>query len=212
MKLIKYTLVDPISGHVLNPKASAPNGRTHPNLAGLDVKHFLASTEEFLAEISDSTVVDSATGIVVINQQQFNDAVTAEFAAAKDAAKKVVYEYAIQLRHAAVDFSYHSSELAFAASVKIIEANAAKDAANEDAAKLVAPNLTVEAETRGITVKDLADKVIAKFNALAAREATLAGVRGAKVDAIEAVTLDLNDVSGSYAALNTLRMSVGDGW
>ena len=68
--------------------------------------------------------------------------------------------------------------------IKQAEARAYQSSGNE----ADAPMLTIEAVARGVTVADLAEKVLTKGVQLSQLEAVIAGVAGAHSDAVKALT------------------------
>ena len=68
---IKYYLVDTVTGLVLDPTAAAANGRTHPDLPGLDVKFWIDGSEMVVSFCNDGTDI-TGTGIVELSVDEFN--------------------------------------------------------------------------------------------------------------------------------------------
>ena len=212
MKYLKYNLVDPISGIVIEPSDFAPNGRTHPALAGLDVNFYFPSVNEtFYATCDDAETIDPATGIVELTALQYDTELEAGFNARSAVVITAIYAYAQVIRESIVT-NYHSSEISFAVSVKVTEAVAATAAADDAAADIAAPYLATEGTARGITTKALALLVTAQYDTFKAAEANAAGVRGAKTDAVDAIVFDALDPDAAFTALNALNDDIQNGW
>ena len=95
MKYIQYHLVDPISGVAIHPSDDAPNGRSHPNYAGLDVKHYNSDEKEFFATCDDVSIDAS---IIELTEQNYKDALEAEFDKIKANINKKIYDHAQVVR------------------------------------------------------------------------------------------------------------------
>lgn len=212
MKYIKYHLVDPNTQIAVAPGEIAPNGKTHPTISGISVEFFISTTETFIATVPDNTVINPASGIVEITEEQKTALILEEFNTLKSGIIENIYLHAQRIREQFVGKWYHHTEMSFAAAIKINQAHAAMGAADDAEADDVAPNIRSEAVVRGITTKQLAEKIIEKFDEMAALESQLAGVRGAKVDVVSGISFDSQDISGSFGALTEQMRDIAQGW
>lgn len=213
MRYIIYNLIDPVTGIALDPIMPAPNGRTHPNFKGLNVTFAVFHNDDkFVATIDDDATITIDPRIAELTVDQYNAAIEAEFNAVREDIRLDIYEQARQIREVIVSTWYHSSEISFAVSIKVIEAQAAMAAADDASANTAAPYLYMEAQVRGITTKALAQTVIDKFDGLRTDEAKCAGTRGLKTDQLDAVTFDAANPTTGFNSLDTIRQNIINGW
>lgn len=186
MKYFKYAKVDSVTGISVCIESSE-NGPYHPVLPGLSVKF---EREFVFATADDSAIGDPANFIFELSQTEFFDEIKHELALRKQDYIRQCDMVETNIRNAFM--STHPSELA-AAAFKVPEAKDAIAAETDEVADTVAPHIKAEAIVRGITTKEMAQKVIDKFNAYMAAEAQVSGVSGKKRDAIKAINFDESD-------------------
>ena len=200
MKYFKYAKVDSVTGVSVRIEDSV-NGPYHPALPDLDIKF---ERDYVFAIAGDAAIADPSNFIFELTENEMFDEIKREVELRKQDYINQCDVVETNIRNAFM--STHSTELA-AAAFKVPEAKAALEATDEQA-DVVAPHVKAEADVRGITTKDMAQKIIDKFNAYMAAEATVSGVSGKKRDAIKKITFDEAD---PFACLDEFGMQVDSG-
>lgn len=215
MKYIKHYYVDPVTLEPFSTDASVGvNGKTHPPIPNLDVKFWLTDTNgvDICYSVIGDIDVSSVAGVTELTEEEWFNEVEADFLKQKENRKNQVFVIVQQIKSEIIDKWWHPSEIAAAMTIKLAESQAALAAADEAAARNVAPFLTIEADTRMITVKELAQRVMSNYNGLIAGEALVSGHRGLLCDQIEAIVFDRTDTETarqSYANLGAFKVNEG---
>lgn len=216
MKYIKHYYVDPVTNVPFSENSGmGPNGKVHPNIPTLDV-HFWTSIGNGV-DVCYSTVTGNVNfaefpGVTEVTEEVWKDELEVDFNKQKEARKNQVFGIVQNIKAEVIDKWWHHSEIAAAMSIKITEQNAAFNAESEEVARVVAPFLTIEADARKTTVKDLAARVLANYNNLIAGEALLSGHRGFICDQIAALVFDRSDIDSikaSFASLSSFDINQG---
>ena len=197
MKIFKFRQVDAktgISVAIERPK----EGPTNPSLPGL-VEIFDEYNYYKYAHVDDSAVADPENFIFEITEAELVADVQGKVNDTLAAWKTQVYQNEKDLRQ--LVFGKYDDT---ATSSGIYKYNEALKYVETGTASL---DLTTEAETRGVTVEDIADKIIENHEAFRVREAKIAGLRGKIVDRLNAYTFDETDALGSWDEL-VKRMEV----
>jgi len=188
MQYVKFQLVDFETGVSAALATPGINGKVIPTqLTGLSVAWVRG--DYYFGTVNDSVTANPTNYIFILTPADFATAVQDELAQRKTETIQTICQLAINLRAGIVDGWYHWSELA-GGSTKYNQALLAQAATTETEAQTNAPLVALEATTRGITTKALADIIVADYNAMAELDAKLCGTRGAKCDAINAITFD----------------------
>jgi hypothetical protein len=205
MKYIKWHLIDAVTGKYTND-CMTENGLTHPSIAGLDCK--LSYNELYYGTCSDTvTTVDLPA--VIMTSADLATELASIFAELKKDKLSNVAKIAINKRAELLDSSYHSSEIT-AGVVKYQQALLAQAAATDADADTAAPQLAMEATTRGCTTKVLANLVIAKYTAFMNLEASIAGYCGKLNDQIKEVVWVDADLFDNFNKLSAI--DINSGW
>lgn len=197
MKIFKFRQVDAKTG--ISVAIERPmEGPTNPTLPGL-VEIFDQYNNYKYAHVDDSAVADPENFIFEITEAELTDDIQGKVDNMLDAWKTQVYQNEKDLRQ--LVFGKYDDT---ATSSGIYKYNEALKYVETGIASL---DLTTEAETRGVTVEDIADKIIENHEAFRVREAKIAGLRGKILDRLNGYTFDDTDPLGSWDEL-VKRMEV----
>jgi hypothetical protein len=215
MKYLKHFYVDPITGEAFENGGSGSNGKTHPAIPGLDVRFWFVDSngvDYCLSTIDDETSIAGFNGVTELTETAFFDDVEFMFSVAKEKRMLDLYELVKGIKAKIVDIWWHPSEISAAVSVKVAEANLAVLAEDEEAAALVAPIIALEANARGMTVIELAQRILTNYQGLISSEAVVSGHRGYVSDLVSAIPFDRTDVPSalsSFGDLGNFNITVG---
>jgi len=199
MKYLKhyYVLADDLTSFVYYTNVP-PTGRTLPQIDSLSV----------VATVKDPMGIDvcfsycpnesdisaySAPGLFEISYEQWITEIQEHFLNNKNEKIHRVYRFAANNKRPLVEDWFFPTEFSLF-NYKKEQADLAISAATDVDADLIAPSLKLEASIRGISTKDLAQKVIANFNFYIDYESKVSGARGKAVDEIATFTLDLTSL------------------
>ena len=184
MKYFKYLKVDAVTG-ISAQLNEAKNGAVHPSLPGLSV---LWERNWNYASADDAAIGNAGNFVIELSPSEFAEEVQAELALRKADYKRQVALIEKSIRDKVTE-RFHPSELA-AAPFKVLQAEKAIEAVDETAAGIAAPMLAIEANARGVTVKDMADIVMANYANLMVMEGMVSGASGKKMDLIDSIAFD----------------------
>jgi len=197
MKIFKFRQVDAKTG--ISVAIERPmEGPTNPALPGL-VEIFDQYNNYKYAHVDDSAVADPENFIFEITEAELTADVQGKVDNTLAAWKTQVYQNEKDLRQ--LVFGKYDDT---ATSSGIYKYNEALKYVETGTASL---DLTTEAETRGVTVEDIADKIIENHELFRVREAKIAGLRGKILDRLNGYTFDATDALGSWDEL-VKRMEV----
>lgn len=197
MKLFKFRQVDAKTG--ISVAIEKPReGPTNPALPGL-VEIFDEYNYYKYAHVDDSAVADPDNFIFEITEAELIADIQGKVNNTLAAWKTQVYQNEKDLRQ--LVFGKYDDT---ATSSGIYKYNEALKYVETGTASL---DLTTEATTRGVTVEDIADKIIENHEAFRVREAKIAGLRGKILDRLNGYTFDATDALGSWDEL-VKRMEV----
>ncbi len=197
MKIFKFRQVDAKTG--ISVAIERPmEGPTNPALPGL-VEIFDEYNYYKYAHVDDSAVADPDNFIFEITEAELTADIQGKVDNTLAAWKTQVYQNEKDLRQ--LVFGKYDDT---ATSSGIYKYNEALKYVETGTASL---DLTTEAETRGVTVEDIVDKIIENHEAFRVREAKIAGLRGKILDRLNGYTFDATDALGSWDEL-VKRMEV----
>jgi hypothetical protein len=205
MKYLKHFYVDPITGEAFENGGSGSNGKTHPAIPGLDVRFWFVDSngvDYCLSTVDDETSIAGFNGVTELTEIAFFDDVEAQFVKSKEKRNLDLYEKVKGIKAKIVDIWWHHSEISAAVSIKVAEANLAVVADDEAAAAVVAPIIALEANARGMSIIELAQRILNNYQGLISAEAIVSGHRGYVSDLIEAILFDRTDVTSALASFN----------
>lgn len=184
MKYVKFYLVDDTTGVSTLLQAESAGARI-PEIPGLTNLCVDFEAKWYYGHASDDFVADPDNHIYELTLEQYTAELTEKIAKLKADTIEVLYEEEKILRSNKLS-SYH--ETATTAGVqKYNEAVTFNDSG------VASASLTTEAEKRGITVAQLCEKIIRKYNEFRAIDSKISGLRGKLTDRIKAFTLDQDD-------------------
>lgn len=198
-KYVKWHLVDSVTQAYTN-NIMTPNGLTHPTIIGLDCKVSFGPTYYGTCDTNSTIPEVSAAACEFISLETLNSELEDVFNAKKLSVKQLIWSKAKDKRQL-VAGSYHPAEIS-AGVVKQQQAVDAIAAINETGAGLIAPLLKIEADVRGISVKELAAKVISAYNNFLAVEASIAGYCGKMVDQFNNVIYEPEKLFDNFEKFN----------
>ncbi len=216
MKYIKHYYVDAGTLEPVTTNQSVSmNGKTHPPVPNLNVRFWLTDVEGVdvcYSTTNEDVDVSGILGVTELTREEWFNDLLVDFVAQKEKKKNQVFGVVQRIKAEVIDKWWHHSEITAAMTIKVNESQLAIAAEDEAAARNVAPFLTIEADARQITVKDLAARVIANYNGMIAGEALLSGHRGLLCDQIDQIAFDDTDidtVNQSYGQLNNFKIAEG---
>lgn len=191
MKIFKFRQVDAKTG--ISVAIERPmEGPTNPALPGL-VEIFDEYNYYKYAHVDDSAVADPDNFIFEITEAELTADIQGKVNNTLAAWKTQVYQNEKDLRQ--LVFGKYDDT---ATSSGIYKYNEALKYVETGTASL---DLTTEATTRGVTVEDIADKIIENHEAFRVKEAKIAGLRGKIADRLNGYTFDATDALGSWDEL-----------
>ena len=197
MKIFKFRQVDAKTG--ISVAIERPmEGPTNPDLPGL-TEIFDQYNYYKYAHVDDSAVADPENFIFEITEAELTADVQGKVNEVLASWKAQVYQNEKDLRQ--LVFGKYDDT---ATSSGIYKYNEALKFVETGTASL---DLTTEASTRGVTVEDIAERIIENHEAFRVREAKIAGLRGKILDRLNGYTFDTDDALGSWDEL-VKRMEV----
>ena len=191
MKIFKFRQVDAKTG--ISVAIERPmEGPTNPTLPGL-TEIFDTYNNYKYANVSNSAVADPDNFIFEITEAELTADVQGKVTQVLEAWKAQVYQNEKDLRQ--LVFGKYDDT---ATSSGIYKYNEALKFVETGTASL---DLTTEASTRGVTVEDIAIKIIENHELFRVREAKIAGLRGKILDRLNGYTFDTDDALGSWDEL-----------
>ena len=197
MKIFKFRQVDAKTG--ISVAIERPmEGPTNPDLPGL-TEIFDQYNYYKYAHVDDSAVADPENFIFEITEAELTADVQGKVNEVLASWKAQVYQNEKDLRQ--LVFGKYDDT---ATSSGIYKYNEALKFVETGTASL---DLTTEASTRGVTVEEIAEKIIENHELFRVREAKIAGLRGKILDRLNGYTFDTDDALGSWDEL-VKRMEV----
>lgn len=196
MKIFKFRQVDAKTG--ISVAIEKPReGPTNPSLPGLD-EIFDFNNYKY-ANVDNTAEEDPENFIFEIIQEELTADVQSKVNQYLEMWKSQVYQNEKDLRQLVFgkydDTATSSGIYKYTEALKFVETGSAS------------LDLTTEASTRGVTVEEIATKIIENHEAFRVREAKIAGLRGKILDRLNGFTFDATDALGSWDEL-VKRMEV----
>ena len=191
MKIFKFRQVDAKTG--ISVAIERPmEGPTNPTLPGL-TEIFDTYNNYKYANVSNSAVAEPDNFILEITEAELIVDVQGKVDDVLAAWKAQVYQNEKDLRQLVFgkydDTATSSGIYKYTEALKFVETGTAS------------LDLTTEASTRGVTVTEIATKIIENHEAFRVREAKIAGLRGKILDRLNGFTFDATDALGSWDEL-----------
>lgn len=197
------------SSIVLNATNEISGGKMHPNVIGLDVQ--LQLQDSYGVDYCLSTAPDnsdiSLAGVQSLTETQWKEEWETAFILLKSSAIQAIYLQYKDMFAQLPDDYYHPYEMLYSNYIKRVEASAVTENMTEEQAASVAPVLTKEAASRGVSTYGLAAKVLAHAEMFDTAQANLLAERGRKVDRITAVVLDTTSVDSIKESIAGLTVT-----
>jgi len=198
MKIFKFKQVDAKTGISIDLERPR-EGPTNPSLPGLEV---VFDYQGFIyANVSNTAKADPANYIFQITAEELDADIEAKTNQYLEMWKKDIYENEKGLRQQL--FGKYDDT---ATSSGIYKYQEALNYLNDETPSAV---LTAEAEVRGVTETEMAERIITNHETFRVKEAQLAGLRGKILDRLEGFVFDATDALGSWKELVERQEVVG---
>ena len=191
MKIFKFRQVDAATGISVAIEKSL-EGPTNPSLPGL-VEIFDEYNYYKYAHVDDSAVADPENYIFEITQDELTNDVQGKVNQYLANWKEQVYKNEKDLRQQV--FGKYDDTATSSGIYKY------QEALNYKETGIASADITAEAETRGVSVDSIVDRIIQNHEAFRIKEAKIAGLRGKILDRLNGYTFDSNDPLGSWDEL-----------
>lgn len=199
MKIFKFYPVNAETGISVAIEKS-PGGPSKPNLPGMQ-EIFDIHFGYTYAHVDDSAVADPDNYIFEITEGQLASDIQDKVNNLLESWKEQVYKNEKELRQQ-VFGKYDET----ATSSGIYKYQEALNYINDATPSAV---LTAEATERGVTVDEIATRIVENHEAFRVKEAKIAGLRGKILDRLNAYTFDAADALGSWDELTKRTEVIG---
>lgn len=194
MKYVKFVPVDNKTGISVLIEESK-DGPKIPDISGLSNLCVDYSSTWYYGTASDDFVATPENNIYELTQEEYAQELTEKIEKLKVDLINRLYEDEKYLRERKLA-PYHES----ATTAGILKYQEAKDYLDTGVAS---SSLTLESEKRGISIEDLCDKIIRKYENFRELDSKIAGLRGNLVDRIRAFAVDPVDPWKSHEEWET---------
>ena len=199
MKIFKFLPVDAKTG--ISVEIERPlEGPAKPNLSGMGEVFYFGGW--MYATVGNTAKANPENYIFEVTQEDFDDAIAAEFANFKASRIDDAYKEEKDIR--AGLFGKYDDSAAVAGVYKYEQAKALL--ADSTAS---APEVEAEATARGIDAAVIAQRIVDNHEAFRLTEAKLAGLRGKIVDRLKGLSFDATDALGSWRELVERKEVIG---
>ena len=198
MKIFKFKKVDAKTG--ISVDIEKPReGPANPNLPGLNVIFDL--NYFFYAEVDDTAEANPENYIFEITEEELTNDIEAKTNQYLAMYKADAYSEEIELRNQ-VFGKYHDT----ATSSGIYKYNEAVRFLTDGTPPL---DITTEAEVRGVSETEIAERIVINHETFRTKEAQIAGLRGKILDRLDAYVFDVDDAIGSWKELVERQEVIG---
>lgn len=199
MKIFKFRQVDAKTG--ISVAIERPmEGPTNPALPGL-VEIFDEYNYYKYAHVDNSAVADPENFIFEITEEELTDDVQSKVNDTLAYWKDLGYKNEKDLRHQ-VFGKYDDT----ATSSGIYKYNEALKFLEDGTPSL---DITTEAEVRGVSETEIAERIVINHETFRTKEAQIAGLRGKILDRLDAYVFDVDDAIGSWKELVERQEVIG---
>lgn len=199
MKIFKFLSVDAKTG--ISVEIERPiEGPAKPNLPGMGEVFYFGGW--MYATVGNTAQANPENYIFEVTQEDFDDAIAAEFANFKASRIDDAYKEEKDIR--AGLFGKYDDSAAVAGVYKYEQAKALLADPTADA-----PEVIEEANARGVDAAVIAQRIVNNHEAFRSTEAKLAGLRGKIVDRLNGLTFDAADALGSWKELTERKEVIG---
>ena len=193
MKYFKFAQISAETG-ISWAIAQPISGPSWPQIPGLDLSSAVQlahSPVYYLATVDDSAIADPANHIFKLTREEYARELETHTLYKLNEERDSIYKQEYEFRES--QFSKYHDTASIAGIYKYEQAKAvlADPLAN-------APEVVAEANARGVTVAEMATRIIQNHESFRAKEAKIAGIRGKIMDRLNAFVFDLDDPDASY--------------
>lgn len=197
---IKFHQVDALTGISIKLQPTV-EGPTFPAIAGLELIAPSVDFDLWYAIVPDNYVPDNANLIFKLTKSELAQELSKKVDALRQNQLTVLYQQEIDLRNS-IFSKYHETALL----AGIYKYDQAKALVTDGTPSSI---IDLEADIRGITSIELANKIIANHEAFRDTSAKLAGLRGKIADRLNGFVLDMNDPIVSSNAFEQQKEVIG---
>lgn len=201
MKYFKFAQISAETG-VSWAIAQPVSGPSWPQIPGLDLSSAVQLAHSpiyYLAIVDDSAVADPANHIFELTQQEYAKELEAHTFYKLNEERDSIYKQEYEFRES--QFSKYHDTASIAGIYKYEQAKAVLADPLADA-----PEVVAEANARGVTVAEMATRIIQNHESFRAKEAKIAGIRGRIQDRLNGFVFDMNDPDLSYTEFMSVEV------
>lgn len=193
MKYAKFKLVDNVTG-ISVYRQDSENGLRLPNLG--DMYNLFAGfgSEWYYAEVNDDTSFDPENYILELTFEEYTQEIRTLISSLQEEAIKDAYFQEKELRDELFS-KYHES-------VTTAGVQKYQEAVNFLNDGTISTSLQIESDLRQITVEDLSNKIVRKYEEFRKLDAKISGLRGMIVDRIKGFVFDSDNPYQSFLRYN----------
>lgn len=193
MKYFKFAQISAETG-VSWAIAQPVSGPSWPEIPGLDLSSSIQLAHApiyYLARVDDSAIADPDNHIFELTHEEYARELETHTLWKLNQERDSIYQQEYEFRES--QFSKYHDTASIAGIYKYEQAKAVLADPLADA-----PEVVAEANARGVTVAEMAARIIQNHESFRAKEAKIAGIRGKIMDRLNAFVFDLHDPDASY--------------
>lgn len=197
---------------VLTETNTGRGGKTHPAVEGLHIQ-IQTTTEtgiDYCLSTAPSTSTVDIPGVELLTEEQWITEWIVVFETTKQNRIKQTYaDYKTKFEGLPDDF-YHPYEMLYSSYIKRAEAAQLNDQMSDAELQEKAPVIYKEATERGISVLELANRILLHASVFDEAQAILLAERGKQIDTISAIECDTTSLETIKESINKLSPATGD--
>jgi hypothetical protein len=197
---------------VLTETNTGRGGKTHPSVEGLHIEIQTTTDKgiDYCLSTAPSTSDVDIPGVEVLTEEQWVAEWIAVFETTKQNRVKQTYvDYKIKFEELPDEF-YHPYEMLYSSYIKRTEAAQLNDQMTDAELQEKAPVIYKEATERGISVLELANRILLHASVFDEAQASLLAERGKEIDTISTIECDTTSLDTIKESIDRLSPSVGD--
>jgi len=193
MKYFKFAQISADTGisWAIEQPITGPSWPQIPGLEASNAIQLAKNTTYYVAPVGNDARANSDNHIFELTFEEYTKEVEDHVTYLLNKEKDMIYFYENEFRKSI--FSKYHDTATVAGIYKYEQAKALL--LDEDAD---APDVRVEAASRGVDVIDLANRIVENHKSFRTKEAKIAGIRGKILDRLNSYEFDLTDPQGSY--------------
>lgn len=186
-----------------------------PPIPGIETKLLTEKsdgTKIFFSIVPDDTNIAGYSDVKAYSEPAWYELMGEYLFEHKEKKNQQLFYLVKSIKSSVIDPWWHTAEISTGITIKVPEARMAMAAATEEEAVAVAPTIHIEALFNGVSVKELASRVLYHYERLITSEVILSGHRGKVSDSINAINLtigDPNSVQHTFDLVSSFDITVG---